>query len=288
MSSSTCRPTPTGPTATLTATATTTPTMTPRPTATITPPPDTPTATATRTPTPTATATPTPLPLPVYLPLALHQTCSEERIHADVVLVIDLSTSMNRLTRDGRRKLDAALAAAGDFVNRLDLAGAGATPRDRVAIAGFNDEAWIARPLGGDAGAARAALTGLPARQAEGTRLDRAFRIGAAALAGARPAGAATPVLVLLTDGLPNRVPFGPGSSHPECPKQECTVLLAASEAKSAGARVFTIGLGERDDVLRALLRDAASAPTDYFFAPDGEDLAAIYGRIARRIERCP
>jgi Mg-chelatase subunit ChlD len=281
-------PTPTGPTATLTATATSTPTMTPSPTATATDPPDTATPTATATATPTTPPTPTPLPGPVFLPLALHQTCTEERIFADVVLVLDLSTSMNRQTRGGRSKLDAALGAAGDFVRRLDLAGGGPQQRDRVAIVGFNDAAWTALALTGDGAAAARALFELPSRQAEGTRLDLAFLTGAAALEGVREPSVATPALILLTDGLPNRVPFGPGSANPECPKQECTVLAAAAVAKAAGARVFTIGLGERDDVLRELLRSAASEPSDYFFAPDGEDLTAIYGRIARQIERCP
>ena len=281
-------PTPTGPTATLTATATTTPTMTPSPTATRTASPDTPTPTATPSPTPTATPTPTPKPAPVYLPLALHQTCTEERVHADVVLVLDLSTSMRRETRDGRSKLDAALAAAGGFVARLDLAEPGGPTLDRVAIVGFNDTAWTALALGDDRAAVGRAIAALPARQAEGTRLDLAFREGAAALDGTRGPKVATPVLVLLTDGLPNRVPFGPGSSHPECANQECIVLAAATAAKTRGARVFTIGLGERDEILRALLREASTTPADYFFAPDGEDLAAIYGRIARRIERCP
>ena len=96
-------------------------------------------------------------------------------------------------------------------------------------------------------------------------------------------------MIVLLTDGLPNRVPFGPGSAHPECPSQECTVLEAATTAKTAGARVFTIGLGLPDDVLRRLLEEAASTPGDYAFAPDAEDLAAIYRQISPgRVRSCP
>jgi len=65
-------------------------------------------------------------------------------------------------------------------------------------------------------------------------------------------------------------------------------VLAAAAALKATGVRVFTIGLGEEDDVFKQLLRDAASAPEDFFFAPDGEDLEAIYGQIAGRIRPCP
>ncbi len=94
--------------------------------------------------------------------------------------------------------------------------------------------------------------------------------------------------MILLTDGLPNRVPFGPGSAHPECPRQECTVLQLAERAKSAGTRVFTIGLGLGDDVLRPLLEGVASQPSMYFHSPDGEDLGAIYRQIAGRLSSCP
>lgn len=90
-------------------------------------------------------------------------------------------------------------------------------------------------------------------------------------------------MIILLTDGLPNRVPTPVGGG-----RQEDTVLGAADAAKRAGTRLFTIGLGERDDVLDTLMRAVASRPEDYFFAPDGEDLAAIYRQIAGRLTECP
>jgi len=40
--------------------------------------------------------------------------------------------------------------------------------------------------------------------------------------------------------------------------------------------------------VLRGLLEGVATTPGDYFFAPDGEDLAAIYRLVAGRIQECP
>jgi hypothetical protein len=40
--------------------------------------------------------------------------------------------------------------------------------------------------------------------------------------------------------------------------------------------------------VLRPLLEAAASNPEDYYYAPDGEDLADIYRQIAGRIIECP
>lgn len=65
-------------------------------------------------------------------------------------------------------------------------------------------------------------------------------------------------------------------------------VLDAAAAVKDAGTRVFTIGLGLPDDVLRDLLERAASSRGDYSFAPDAEDLEAVYREIAGRMGGCP
>jgi Mg-chelatase subunit ChlD len=118
---------------------------------------------------------------------------------------------------------------------------------------------------------------------AQGTRLDLAFAAGQETLS-ADPAGwPVIPVLVVLTDGLPNRVPTPIAGGS-----QSDTVLAAAEAAKAAGTRVFTIALGLPDDVLHDLLAKAASSPGDSFYAPDGEDLADIYRQIAGRITACP
>ncbi len=56
----------------------------------------------------------------------------------------------------------------------------------------------------------------------------------------------------------------------------------AARKAKDAGILVFTIGLGQAVD--QVLMRDIASQPAWYFFAPDTSQLEAIYGQIAYSI----
>ena len=214
--------------------------------------------------------------------------CVPQYQHADLILVLDTSTSMQRPTRAGRTKLAAALEAAGTFADSLDLERDGYGRQDRLAIVGFNDTAWTEVTLTDDRPRIAQALAALPAKSAEGTRLDLALEQGVRAWTDSWQLPANRPVIVLLTDGLPNRVPFGPGSAHPECADQECTVLRAATAAKEAGARLFTIGLGLPDDVLRRLLEEAASSPGDYAFAPDAEDLAAIYRQIAGRVRSCP
>jgi hypothetical protein len=270
-------PTPTL-TDTPTATATDTPTSTPTPTAT-----STATPTATRTSTPSATPTATRLPEPIYLPVLLDRLCVPYEQRADVVLVLDLSTSMERSTRGGRSKLAAALDAARQFAAGMRLAPDRRGQADRVAIVGFNDRAWTAIGLSGDLPAILATIDSLGAQLAQGTRTDLGFRQGQAVLAAAAREDGNQPVLVLLTDGLPNRVPTPTAGGS-----QEDTVLAAARAVKAAGTHVFTIGLGQPEEVPGELLAQAASAPEDYAFAPDGEDLAAIYGRIAGRLTGCP
>ena len=269
-------------------TATPTPTATPSPTV---PPSPTPTATATSTP----AATSTPWTRKIYLPLLEDLPCKPESVFTDAVLVLDMSTSMYRPTRAARSKHEAALEAARRFADLMQLEPAandrraGAEQRtDRVGVAGFNDVAWTAIGLSRNRPAIGTAIDGLVNRIQEGTRIDLALAEGQAVIEAGPRKALHEPVMILLTDGLPNRVPFGPGSPYPACDSQECVVLEVARRVKAAGTRLFTIGLGERDDVLDALLREASSQPEDYYFAPDGEDLADIYRAIAGRLTECP
>ncbi|RIL06659.1 hypothetical protein DCC79_15295, partial [bacterium] len=253
-------PTPT-PTPTATPTRTPTPTATPTRTPTVTP-----SATPTRTPTPTATPTATPKPLPVYLPLILGDPpCDPRRPGIDVVLVLDASTSMRDPTRAGRPKLDAARAAAALFLAELDL------PGDRAAIVGFNAAAWLAAPLSGDRAALDAALAGIA--MAQFTRIDLGLRAALDELRGPRALPGRQRAVIVLTDGRNNPEPIA-------------SAVAAAGAVKAEGVRLFTIGLG--DDVETDALREMASGPADYFFAPDGEDLAAVYQAIAGAFDPCP
>ena len=226
----TATPIPT-PTATATLANTVTPSPSPTATATTMPSP-------TSTPTATASVTPTPAPRPLYLPVLLHESCRERKVHADVALVVDASTSMRNLTRDGRRKIDAVQDAARAFVDLMELGAADG--RDQVAVAAFNDTAWIAAPLGADLIALHAAIDALPDGMASGTRLDLAVEVGRYALDVPGRIAGNTAVVVLLTDGLPNRVPLGPGGT------QEETVLAVADDVKARGSGSTPSASGSR------------------------------------------
>jgi uncharacterized protein YegL len=230
-----------------------------------TPPPDTPTASATAPPTatpsptaspsPTATVTPRPLRR-LYLPLALRRYCPPaSRPPADIVLVLDTSSSM------AGAKLAAALQAASAFVTVVNL------PRDHVALVTFNHQARLAAGLTGSRATLQIALAS--ATTSEGTRIDLGLEAALAELAGPRARRGATPVIVLLTDGRPNVGTIA-------------AVLDAAARARAARVTVFTIGLG--GDVDGDLLGRVATDPSGYTFAPDLGALVDIYRRIAEGI----
>ena len=221
-------------------------------------------------------------------PAPTPRPCQPEEQHADLVLVLDLSSSMARPTRTGRSKAQAALEAARAFVRLLDLERDGWGRQDQLGIVGFNGQAWTQIALSDDPAAIAAAIDALGRRMAEGTRLDLALTQGQSVLSAGPRLPGNTATLVLMTDGLPNQVPFGAGSGTPDCPDQKCVVLRSAAAVKRTGTRVFTIGLGEGEDVLRPLLAAVASRPADFLYTPDPEDLAGIYREIAGRIQVCP
>lgn len=257
----------TGPCETPTATATDSPT----PSATPTP---VPTASLTRTPsatpTSTRTSTATPTPVPVFLPLALREHCVPDQRRVDVALVIDASTSMRGATIRGRTKLDAARDAARALVANLRL-----DRGDQAAVVAFSAEAALLQPLTRDAAAVDAALDRI-AFDAQ-TCIVCGVDVAAGELASARHLDGNARVPILLTDGRSNPQPAG-------------AAVERAARAKAAGVIVFTIGLGDDLDV-EALVamasREAGTGRAYYYHAPEAEELAGIYRRIAIDIP-CP
>jgi len=244
-------PTPTaGATSTPTAVATAsgTPATSPSPTDTLVP-----------TATPTRTETPTPQPLPLYLPISLRERCDPQHQHADVVLVLDTSSSMEG------RKLEDAKGAALTFVELMDLS----PDRDQVAIVRFDAESEVVQPLSIDHEAIASAVRGLCVRR--GTHVDAGLLAALHELQSQRRNVANGSVAVLLTDGVHNGKP---GAD-----------LTAARRLREAGIRLYTIGLGA--DVDEEALQAMAGDRRRYFFAPDSGQLAAIYGEIAHAVA-CP
>jgi len=245
--------------------------------------------TASATPSPSRTPSPSPSPSPsataqpfeAYLPLAENMTCRRRKVRTDAVLVLDLSTSMRRDSSPVRSKLAAALEAAGTFVAAMALDPAD-PDSDRVALVGFNDRAWIEHGLSSDHAALSGALGDLAGKTAEGTRLDLALLVGAEAFGASGPEPGRDRALLLLTDGLPNRVPT-PESGG----RQEDTVLRIVLDARDAGITLYTIGLGLPGDYSPALLVDIAGDEDRFLAVPDAEELEAIYRGLAGRLTAC-
>jgi len=205
-------------------------------------------------------------PATVYLPVVASSDCID-RAPVDVVLVIDASTSMLRDTALGRTKLAAAVEAASQFVSLL-------RDEDRSAVVAFNESAWVARSMTYDGSAVRSTLAHLDQKVVEGTRLDLALKAAADVLSHSESTPERHRAVILMTDGLPNRVPPA------EDGRPETTVLQAADEVKRQDAMLYTIGLGMPSDVDEVLLRAAASSSSRYHYAPDGEDLVSIFAAL--------
>ncbi len=233
------------------------------------PPTATPTATASPTATPTqtpsATATQTPLPKPTrylaYLPHLLVDRCKEQSRPLDLVLAIDVSSSMLQPSRPGGpSKLAAAQEAAQAL---LDLLGAEA----RVGLVAYDLHARVASPLTGDLAQVRASLAALATGQ--GTRIDRALEAAAGLLADRRADAVAA--LVLLTDG---RVAAGQEEAR-----------AAAAGLRSAEVELWVVGLGA--DVDHAELAGVAGDASRLLLAPDAAALRAAYTSLPL-VQRCP
>ncbi len=202
------------------------------------------------------TPTPTPEPFRIQLPIMYREHCLPAKERADVVLLVDTSSSM------AGEKLVEARRAARVFVSNLDLS------RDRAALLAFDETTTRLAPLASDAAALEAGLDALTL--GSGTRIDRVLQAALDELAGAPPApGLRKAAVVLLSDG---------GQSGPLPP-----VYDAAEALRAAGIARYSIGLGP--DVDRELLSSIAD-PGGFFFAPRVEDLETIYRRVAG-VVRC-
>ena len=156
--------------------------------------------------------------------------------------------------------LDAAIQAAGRFVDLLDL------PKDQVALVSFSTNARLVAPLGSSEPEVQAALQAL--RNEPGTRIDHGLSKAFLHLLGGPSRPANTPVIVLLTDGSQQ--------------EGRQATLDIASEARLLNIRIYTIGLGNGIDA--AFLSEIAGRSERAFLAPSIEDLDRIYAEVAGQI----
>jgi len=231
---------------------------TPSPTATRRP-------SATATPTPSPTVSPSPTPAPLFLPLILRERCDPAAQPLDVVLLVDVSSSMDDPSRPGGLlKRVAAQRALRAFVAQLR------SGQDRVALLAFSAEAEVLLPLTADLGEAGRAVDRVPRR--EGTDIAAGLSAARAQLEGGRRRAEATAAVLLLTDGRPTRGDLS-------------ELRAVAALARGDGLSLWAVGLGM--DVDGALLTELAGGAERYLEAPEAEALEALYSRLAPVIP-CP
>lgn len=192
----------------------------------------------------------------VQVRLTLSADCPEETYRAaDIVLVVDRSRSML-----SAGKLAAAKNAARVFVQATDLA------LHQVAVVAFHAAASVETELTQDEQAIYDAIDAINIDA--GTNISAAIDTAHAELQrGGR--SDALPVMVLISDGSPNRPVSDP----------QTAARRSANAAKLDGAQIFSIGLGSDADT--DLLKELASSEDNYRFAPSATDLEEIYRSIA-------
>ncbi len=196
----------------------------------------------------------------------------------DIMLAIDISTSMLALDFEPKDRIEAAKATAGQFIADRQ--------NDRVGLVVFAGESFTQCPLTTDRRSLLTLLGGIKTGLVEdGTAIGNGL---ATAVNRLRESTAKSKVVILLTDGVNNR--------------GQITPLTAAEIAETYGIKVYTIGVGKRGmapypvydifgrpagyqqmpvEIDEQTLREiAAKTGGEYFRATDTGSLQAIYSQI--------
>lgn len=194
----------------------------------------------------------------VTVTLKLDGTCPEGERPADVVLIIDRSSSMA-----SNNKLTAAKQAATGFVDRID------PTIVHVGVVAIGPTPVRIQALTADRDALRAAIAGMTSTR--GTNMVDALAMARDDLFGSDSRSGVAKVIVFLTDGKHST---GPDISD---------IFPILDALRQAAVEVYSIALGSDADT--SLLQQIASSAAHYYFSPSAGELAAIYEQIAGRIK---
>jgi Mg-chelatase subunit ChlD len=203
-------------------------------------------------------------------PEAIAPTLRSCELPTDVVVVIDVSGSMNSDSIDPPQPLTAVKEAAARFVNRLGT-------RDSAGVATFATAAKLVRELSPDKSVASNAISTLtidPKDETGSTNTGEGIKTATAELQSLRHNENARKVLVVLTDGLAT----APGTTA----EAETFALAEALAAKDLGINIYTIGLGE--SVKMEFVTALASSPAQGFQALSSGEVDRIYQTITSSI----
>ncbi len=201
-------------------------------------------------------------------PLPIAKTLKSCEVQTDVVLAIDLSGSMNDDSNNPPEPITSVLTAARTFVDSL-------REGDQVGVVTFATNALLANRLSANTNAVGDVVSGLnisPSNETGSTNTGDAIIFAKDELLSERHSLNARKVVVLLTDGLANAPDDNP----------EDYAISAAKSLKSAGAEVFTIGLG--NSVNEVFLKEIASDANHYYPAASASIIDSIYQSITTSI----
>jgi len=208
-----------------------------------------------------------PLARTVYIPL-------------DVMLVIDVSGSMNdRLPGDEETKLEGAKEAANLFVDQLN------SSRDKVGLVSFSTEPTLREPLTANFTAVKTSINALVAGGY--TNIGGGINYSAIEFQTNGRNGSTVWAMILLSDGKANR-PTGVNATQYALDRARDAYVVGSAQ----NLRIYTIGLGAKDDINEVLLEQIAEGPLEgipqsdiegqYYYAPSAEELEGIYLTIAK------
>ncbi len=193
------------------------------------------------------------------------------RAALDVAFVIDHSSSMRFDGVLPEQPLTDAKTAVNGFIDSLS------TSTDQAAVISFASSATVERALTSDFSLAKTSVSAITTSY--GTNIAAGIEAATAEIA-SHGRESAKHVMVVLSDGAPNV----PGLSYEQA---LAGVVAAAGNAKTQGIVVYSIGLGS--GINPDLMKLVASTPSDYYYAPNGSTLSAIYDRIsAKECTRVP
>ena len=201
-------------------------------------------------------------------PRPIAKTLRSCAVPTDIVVVIDLSGSMNNDGANPPEPISSVLTAASAFVGNI-------RPDDRVAVVTFATTASTPLLLSGNATATTLAIKKLvinPKEESGSTNTGAGIAAAHAELQSDRHNKDARKVVVLLTDGLAT----APGTDPNKYAETNAGLLKADDIA------LYTIGLGTT--VNMDFLRILATQPTTAFAAPTTATLDSIYQTITAAI----
>lgn len=188
---------------------------------------------------------------------------------ADIALVLDHSPSMFWDADANNTKMDLLKEAVIQFLDEVNLQ----SDSDQLAVVEFDSAANIVQPLSSNKSVLTQSIDEID--EGSGTSVAAGLESGRQALASAR--ANTSQVLIVITDGQDEGGFLG---------LTDGGLQSSANSIKAQGIRIITIGLGP--DVDEGVLRDIASQPGDYYFAPSADNLAQIYADISSAVASQP